>query len=257
MTKRIFYIFLLILVFSGELFSQGYQSASSDNDKTFFGIKAGINAPRLYYTNPHIKNLPHDLVIKPSLGIFLEFPLYRWLSVAAEFNYQNRGGATSYDYEQDYHVTYKLDAMYMSLRVPFYIYMPVSKKTAPYLMLGPDLGYAFGGNISLSQPGLDIPESSVNINDANYNPYYFGMLAGVGIRHKGNTKNYVCITKLDVALNWGFLDTFSKSEQNETAVPTNVHAYNHQGKRYSRGLEISLSIGFIRNEDMSACRDFR
>ena len=252
MIKRLFYIFLFVFVFSEGLFSQ----IPNEKNKTFGGIKAGINAPRLYYTNPHLKNLPHDLIIKPSVGLFLEFPLTRNITVATELNYQNRGGGTSYNYEQDYHVTYKLDAMYLSLRVPFYYYILNKKKVSPYFMLGPDFGYAFGDKISLSQPGLEISECSVDIGDSDYNPYYLGILAGVGIRHKGKLKNYICITKLDVAINWGLLDTFSKSEKDETAVPVNIHAYNHQGERFSRGLEISLSIGFIRNEDMSACRSF-
>lgn len=246
--KRIFCIIVLVLMFAGEMFSQ---------DKTYFGIKGGINIPRLYYSDSELSSLPHDFKIKPSLGVFLEFPLSSKLSLATELNYQVRGGGTSYVYEQDYDVTYNVNANYLSLRLPFYWYLAKKKAVSPYLMLGPDVGYVIGGEISLSQPGLENEAISVAINDSNYNPLYIGVLAGVGLRHKAELRNYICIVKLDVAVNWSLLDTFSQAEHDDTAVPVNIHAYNDQGKRYSRGLEVSLSFGLIRNEDMSACRKFK
>lgn len=247
MVKRIFCIVLLMFGLIGRMFPQ---------DKTYLGLKGGINIPRLYYTNPELKSLPHDLTVQPSLGLFVEIPLTDKLALAAELNYQNRGGSTSYDYEQDYKVTYSLNATHLSLRLPLYCYFSPSAKLTPYLMIGPDLGYVIGGEISLTQPGLEIAQSNVTINNNNYNPYYIGVLAGVGLRHKAVLEKYICITKLDVALNWGLLDTFGQAEKDETAIPTNIHAYNHQGERLSRGLEISISFGLIRHEDMSACRGF-
>ena len=99
-------------------------------------------------------------------------------------------------------------------------------------------------------------ESNVSINNSNYNPYYLGVIAGVGARYNIDFKGFILVTKLDVVLNWGLLDTFSHSEHEGTSTPTNVNAYQHQGERYSRGVEVSLSLGFIRKHDMSACRGF-
>ena len=64
------------------------------------------------------------------------------------------------------------------------------------------------------------------------------------------------VLKTDVGINWGFSDTFSKGEQEETANPTNVHAYNNQGHRFSRGLEAHLSIGFISRRSDDVCLHF-
>ena len=244
---------LLLLVFSANLTAQ---SLVNDNNKTTAGVKIGVNMPRMYYTNPNLKDLPHDFVIGPSVGAFIEFPLSMRLHLATEFNFQRRGSATSYIYEQDYHVNYEIESYYMSLRIPFYFYFPKATKTRSYIFLGPDAGYALGGSISLSQPGLDISESHVNINDKNYNPLYLGVLAGVGMRHDVVLTNWICVIKYDVALNFGFIDTFSQSEHDGTATATNVHAYNHHGERQSRGLELSVSIGVMRHYDMSACRGF-
>ncbi len=240
---------LLGLVMSGSLKAQ-------DSNKTYAGLKLGLNMPRMYYTNQNLKDLPHDFSIGPSFGLFAEFPLGKRLAVAAELNFQKRGGATSYTYETDYKVKYDIQTMYVSLRIPFYWYLTKPSRLAPYLLLGPDAGYAFNGDISLSQPGLAISESNVSINNSNYNPYYLGVIAGVGARYNIDFKGFILVTKLDVVLNWGLLDTFSHSEHEGTSTPTNVNAYQHQGERYSRGVEVSLSLGFIRKHDMSACRGF-
>ena len=225
--------------------------------KKFFGVKAGINMPRLYYSNPALNKLPHDFKISPSISIFAEFPLLKGLSIAPEINYQQRGGATSYLYENEYDVTYSVDANYFSLRVPVSYYIPIKTYLLPYLYAGPDVGYAFNGKISLSQPGLGVGESNMDINNSNYNPFYLGVLLGAGIRHDFEFDNIVCIIKLDVALNLGINDTFSRSENEETSNPTNVNAYNPQKGRHSRGMEIHLCLGFIRKDDKSACRSFR
>lgn len=225
--------------------------------KRFFGAKAGVNIPRLYYTNPALNELPHDFRISPSISVFAEFPFLRGLSIAPEINYQQRGGATSYLYENEYDVNYTIDVKYISLRVPISYYIPIKTFIVPYLYAGPDIGYAFNGKIVLSQPGLGVGESNLDINNSNYNPFYFGILLGAGIRHDFDLAKCICIIKLDVALNWGLTDTYSKSENEGTSTPTNVNAYNPQKGRHSRGIEIHLGIGFIRKDDKSACRGFK
>lgn len=255
--QRLIAIILLSFVFSSDVMAQRLSGSSqNENNRIVAGVKLGANMPRMYYTNQHLKDLPHDFMIGPSLGVFVEFPVLKYVSFATEINYQKRGGATSYIYEHDYNVNYDIQTYYASLRVPFYFYYPIKRKVNPYLSVGPDLGYATGGTISLSQPGLDIPESSMNINKSNYNRFYFGIILGVGLRHRIDLTNYSWIIKYDVAINWGLTDTFSQSEHEGTGSPTNIHAYNHQGERFSRGLEVGISIGVKRNVDMSACRKF-
>ena len=121
-----------------------------------------------------------------------------------------------------------------------------NKDFSPYLYVAPDFGYAFGGNISLTQPGLPISDVSVGISDSNINRFNIGILGGLGVRKNVNLTNWIVVLKVDAALCYGFINTFSASETNETATPTNIHAYNSQGKRHSVGLEINLSLGFER-----------
>ena len=177
--------------------------------------------------------------------------------MSIELNYQQKGGATSYAYEKDYDVSYKLKANYLAIRVPLFWYMTDNYKISPYLFIAPEFAYAYSGNISLSQQGLPISDVSVKINDSNINRIYFGIIGGAGLRKNVYLHKWILVLKTDVAINWGLTNTYAYSETNETATPTNIHAYNNQGKRYSLGLEVNLSIAFIRDFVDPVCFHFK
>jgi len=239
MSKKIIILIMLLTAMGG-------LTAQVVNDRAFFGIKGGANFPRMYYSDKNLKELPHDMMLGPTAGVFFEFRLFKTVSMAVEVAYQQRGGATSYVYEDKYNVNYKLKANYAVLRVPFTWYILGNHSFSPYIFVAPDFGYAFGGTISLSQPGLPISDVSLDISDANINRFNIGLLGGVGVRKNFSLTNWVLVFKVDAALNYGFLNTFSPSETNETATPTNIHAYNSQGERRMMGLEINLSLGFLK-----------
>ena len=75
------------------------QDEAKINNGIVIGIKSGMNCPRLYYTNNYLADLPHDFMIGVSASAFIEFPFLKVGAIAPEFNYQQRGGATSYIYE--------------------------------------------------------------------------------------------------------------------------------------------------------------
>ena len=245
MYKRIFLSILLIALIGG-------LNAQHINDKVLYGIKGGVNFPRLNFTETNLRKLPHDFMITPTVSLFVEFKIREKCSMAVELNYQQRGGATSYVYENDYKVHYKLLADYASARLPFFVYLSNNNTISPYLMLSPEFSYALGGNISLTQPGLPIPEASVKISDANIKRFNFGILVGIGVRRNVELNNWIFVMKADVALNFGLLNTFSPSETKETATPTNVYAYNSQEKRRTMGFELNLSIGISKNNSSKA-----
>ncbi len=209
-----------------------------------YGVKIGANSTRLYYTNPHLSMLPHDLMIGPTASVFIEIPFLYVFSIAPELNVQQKGGATSYIYEQNYHVEYKLKAMYASARIPLLLYVPISDYFKPYVFGAAEIGKAIGGSISLSQPGLEIPEVSLPISASNINEWYWGPLVGAGFRVNLPFPHFTLVMKLDAAYSLGLSDSFSMQEHNETVIPTNIHAYNHQGVRLLRGIELGFGIGF-------------
>ena len=260
MNKRILLVLSILHVFltlsAQKVQLPSYALKVNYNESLSFGLKGGVNMPRMYYTNEHLQGLPHNFMISPSVGAFVEVPFNSILSIAPELNYQRRGGATSYLYEQNYHVSYRFDAWYFSVRIPANCYVPVHQSIRPYLFMGPDLGCVIGGRIALSQPGLEIPESHVAVNNSNVNHVYFGVICGAGLRFNVELPRITLVIKTDAALNWGLSDTFSKAEHDDTATQTNVNAYNIEDKRLSRGLEIHLGIGYVPNKKDGVCHRF-
>lgn len=216
---------------------------------TTIGFKGGVNLSRLYYTDNNLMDLKQELFLGLSGSFFMEFPLSKVITFAPEINVQQKGGAISYVYEETFDVSYQLKAGYFSVRTPFYFYIPISNYVQPFVFISPDVGYALLGSISLSQPGLDIPESHIDISDANLYRLYVGGMGGVGVRTSIKLPRYTLIIKTEMAINYGFLDTYSESEHQGTVPATNVHAYKiHDSKRYLRGLEVQIGVGFIKND---------
>jgi len=249
MTKK-WLLILLVLWPSLQALSQGFLALRSPNTtlvnhNIVIGAKFGTNTPFLYYTDPNLANLPHGLMVTPSAGAFAEIPLHRYFSMVPEISYHQRGGSTSYLYE-GHRVNYKLKAGYVDLRIPICGYMVVTKAICPYLFVSPDLGLVVGGRISLSQPNEDgLQSHSTKVNNSNINQLYAGLVGGMGVRMDLSFAKMILVVKADLAVNWGLLDTFSNAEHAGTANPLNVNAYNITGNRYSRGLELNISIGFI------------
>lgn len=244
-------LLILIAILPGlQGFSQGFLALKSPNTtlvnhNIVIGTKFGVNNPRLYYTDPNLKNLPHGLMVTPSAGAFAEIPLHRYFSMVPELNYSQRGGTTTYLYD-GHKVAYRLKAGYVNLRMPICGYVMVTKTICPYLFFSPDLGLVVGGKISLSQPDeAGLHSHATKINNSNINQLYAGLVGGMGVRMDLLFAKMILVVKADVALNWGLLDTFSNAEHAGTANPLNVNAYNIEGNRYSRGLELNLSIGFV------------
>ena len=217
-----------------------------------YGVKGGVNLPRLYYTSTALSDLPHELLLTPSAGFFLELPLSRMVTIAPELHYQQRGGATSYQFNGQQE-SYRFIAHYVTLRVPFYCYAPVSDRWKPYLFLAPEAGSPIFGKIQLKRPSGDV---ETDINNANINRIYLGALGGIGMRINIPFSTITMVLKIETALNWGLIDTYSPSEHAGTAHPVNIQAYSIEGHRWSRGLECHLGLGFFINK-YNACSTFQ
>ena len=205
---RQFFITLLFLLCAWSSYAQkGFLPPSARikpkvNNGVVYGVKVGTNSTWLYYTNPHLKVLPHDLMIGPTASVFIEVPFFDVFSFAPELNVQQKGGAISYIYEEDYHVEYKLKAMCASARLPLLIYVPVSKYFKPYIFGAAEIGRVVGGSISLSQPGLEIPSVSLPISASNMNMWYWAPIVGAGFRVNIPLPHVTLVLKLDAAYNW-------------------------------------------------------
>lgn len=261
MMNRRLVLTCLLLLLSASLMAQGHFFPSRPrNDAALYegpvyGVKGGVNLPRLYYTEPNLRSLPHDLMITPSASLFVEIPFLRPCTIAPELNYQVRGGSFSYLFDQQFQETYQLQASMVSFRIPVFFYMPISDRVKPYLFLSPDLGFTLSGDIKLTHPNHELTDYAVNVNPSNFKYAYLGALGGLGIRFNFPLSLITIVVKADAAVNCGFRDTYTQHEHSGLAIPENVSTYYLTGKRYSRGLEVHLSLGFFINK-YDACAGF-
>ncbi len=206
------------------------------------GLKGGVNICKMLYTDSNVK-IEHDFGFRPAAGVYIEIPVRRFLSISPEFLFIQRGTQTSYEYDVDYIINYKMNVRYIDFRVPFQFYWLVSNTFKPYAFVAPDFGYVLGGTISLEQKYLEIEEAHCDIGSANHSQYDFSILMGVGFRFDINMKNTSIFIKVEGGYNNGLLNTFSPKETEDGSTPLNVYAYNNTGYRFNRGIEVMLSIG--------------
>lgn len=224
-----------------------------------YGLKGGLNFPWLSYTNPQLSQFSPDFLLKKTISAFYEVPFYGNTTIAAELTYQERGGSFTYRYNNQFNEIYKMDASYLSLRIPFCCYFPVTDRVKPYVYLAGDVGFPFKGTISLTHPNATYETPSnqtVGINPYNINLLYVGAVGGAGVRWNIPLSLITLVVKAEAAMNLGLTDTFSKYEHLGVSNPTNVQAYSIHGHRYTRGLELNVGIGFYFNK-YNACSTFQ
>ncbi|MBO4328652.1 MAG: PorT family protein [Bacteroidales bacterium] len=262
MTRRLVLIGLLALLSITLMAQRRFLPSRPASDallyeRPVFGVKGGVTLPWLSFTDPRLAGLPHDVMPQRSLGVFVEFPLHRVVTLAPELCWQTRGGSTTYRYAQRYWETYSIQADYLALRVPVMLYYPVTDQLKPYLFAGPDLGYAFQGVIQLSHDeGSPLPSYTDIISSYNFRRASLGAVAGAGIRYNLPLTLITLVFKADAALYMGLTDSYSKRELNEQSSPLNVSAYHLNGRRLLRGLEFHLGVGFFINKP-DGCGGFR
>ena len=225
-------------------------------DAVSIGFKGGLILPHFHYTDKNVNDISHDLLLRPAAGVFVEIPIGNF-SVSPQVLYAGSGSSSTYRYKELYDVHYQALTNYIDVRVSASYRLKLSETFHPYLFVSPGMGVLlFNGTISLEQQGLDIAEVEVDVTDANMNNMNAYVVGGVGVQTNFNFARFSLFLKLDAGYNFGFFNTFSKKEMDETAHPTNIHAYNNTGKRFTRGLEFMLSIGVPLKFDSLKCNGF-
>lgn len=226
-----------------------------------YGMKGGVNFPWLSFTNPQLGQLSPDFLKKKTFSAFYEVPLYGNTTIAAELTFQQRGGSFTYRYSNLFDEKYSMDVTYLSMRIPFCCYFPITDRVKPYLYLAGDVGFPIMGNISLTHPNSNYPagipqNQTIDINPYNINILYAGAVGGAGVRWNIPLSLITLVLKAEVAMNVGLTDTFSKYEHLSSSHPTNLQSYSIQGHRYTRGIELNVGIGFYFNK-YNACSTFQ
>lgn len=221
------------------------------------GIKGGINFAGMAYTDWHLSELPQQMPLRPVGGIYVDIPLSKHFGLAPEIMYVERGMKTTYFHYSNYEVQYEIHSRYVNLRIPFLAGINVTSWMQSYLVAGVDAGWLLGGNILLHQPDFPDPDATIMIGKANMRSLYLGTFGGVGIRFFREINGQKVQLKIDATYNIDFVDTFTDMEHNDEAQPLNVNAYNITGKRFPKGIEITVGITIpLRSAKDDACYSF-
>lgn len=221
------------------------------------GLKGGVNFAGMAYTDWHLSELPQQMPLRPVGGIFVDIPLSKHFGLAPEIMYVERGMKTTYFHYSNYEVQYGIHSRYVDLRIPFLAGVNITSWMQPYLVVGVDAGWLLGGNIHLHQPGFPDSDTTIMIGKANMRNLYLGAFGGVGIRFFREINGQKAQLKIDATYNFDFVDTFTDMEHSDEAQPINVNAYNITGKRFPKGIEITVGITIpLRSGKDDACYSF-
>lgn len=262
MIRRLVIGWLLLALSVSMMAQKGFvpsrpQSDAALYERPIIGVRGGGILPWLSFGDDRLSSMPRDLIVRPSLAAFIEFPLHRIVTMAPELGYQKRGGSSTYWYANLHNETYEIKANTVTLRLPVVLYYPVSDRWKPYLFVGPDLAVALGGTISLSHPeGSPLNSYSMEITNYNYRRASVSAVGGMGVRYNIPLARITLVVKADAAINWGLTDTYSKQEHAGQSNPLNVSSYHLKGGRHLRGLEFHLGLGFFFNKP-DGCGGFR
>lgn len=251
--KRSTAIFFLLL-FHLTATAQGYRHFGSR--EVSVGLKGGINLAGMTFTAPRLSELPQSMALKPVGGVFVDLPLSEGFSIVPELMYVERGMATHYTHYSGCEVDYVIRSRYVDFRLPVLIGVNLARWFQPYLVAGGDAGYLLGGSIHLRQPGLPRPDLTTDLGEANMKPLYLGAFAGLGLRFFKPMKGHHAQLRIEATYNHAFVDTFSEMEHNDAATPLNVNAYNVTGKRFPRGIEVTMGLVVPLMPDKDACYSF-
>ena len=221
---------------------------------TTMGIKGGVGAPSFFYSHPVLTKTPRDWFFRPLGGLFVEIPINEW-TITPSVMYTGLGFSTTYTYKDNYEVHYLVRSNYVDYRIAVAYRKRLTRDVFVYSFLSPGLGVLIDGDLSLSQPGLEFPNVSLEMTNANMRETNIFLVGGIGAQYYINMPRFSLTMKLEVGYNHGISNTFSRKEVEETAIPTNVYAYN-TGKRYARNVEVLFHIGLPLKFDSLKCGTF-
>lgn len=255
--KRFWVILLALAAFQLTAQAQSIPK-KTENQWICVGAKGGINLPRmLYWHNEALGQLPQDMLLGPTVGLFADLPLGKVFAVAPEVMFVQRGTGLKYLHFSGSQVHYTLNASFADLRLPMEIRWPIVPAFQPYVAFGAEVGLRLGGKIVMTRTEPIPLNDTVEIGNANMGLVHAGAFAGVGIRSRIELYHRDLLLKLGVSYHQGFIDTYSPMEKKGEAEAINVNAYHVVGNRLPQGLEVTLGVALsLKSRGDDSCAAF-
>jgi outer membrane protein OmpA-like peptidoglycan-associated protein len=224
---------ILICVFViGLIMPVKSQSSGLDSllNKTNIGLKFGLNFPSFSYSSANIQEYSKSILGRGAIGVMFETDYKYNLSFRPEFLYIGKGEKIN-----DLGISYKMKSKYYDLRIPVLYTYKHWKNFYPYVLLGPTISFAKGGNIELD--GI-----STAVTKANLASVDFGFFAGLGVKYPFVINNIPLLFSGEIAYNKGLVDTYGTQEKNNSAIVLNKNPGTIDGTRKNKGVEITVSV---------------
>lgn len=215
------------------LFATISMVAEENKAKLYIGLKAGLNIPNFEYSNDGYSSYDQSIFIKPLYGISGEYLFNQYISFKPDIIVIGRG----VEIEND-NFDYAFHSTYTELNMPFALTIRNIFKYDPYILAGPYIGFATGGDITYD----DGANYETDVSSANISSMDFGLRLGIGLKYDVNFFGLNALLCPEIAYSMGLLDTYSTDEIDEEAIALNDDDYHIVGTRHNRGLEFSLSF---------------
>ena len=248
--KKLFVILMLLFAVGFQAMAQvDYSFGNMKRSRKlknipYIGIKGGLTAYDMHFSNKSYNDLSSDIVLKPGFGVYVEFPVSkpRGLSFGGDLMMIERGMKKSFNHLGVKEVN-QIESKYVDLRIPVRYYFLISDYVNPYVFGAVDAAFCYGGTDKVTFPDGEYNGSSVDISqsDAVITPFDLSLMLGGGVRFNVIFESFTLAIKLDAAYNFGLLNVKSKVE----GQPVNVYAYHTEDTQSWRntGVELMLSIG--------------
>ena len=201
------------------------------------GIKLGVNFPSMSYSDKDLNAYSSSVYGKGAYELFGEYIIIPSLSVRPGLAFTTRG-----QHIEESWFDYKFDAKYIDLNLPIVITSQAYENVYTYMLVGPVLGLAYGGDIYYRKDG-DPSYEPIKINKSNLKPYSIGLYHGAGVKYSLSIKEFIIIPGFEAGYHFGFTNTYSDNERYGKAKalnePLNI---NSKSSRKHRGLELGVTL---------------
>ncbi len=233
---------------------------TSEPPTWYIGVNGGYRGTFPSFSKINSEFYPKNT--SKSNGVFAlflqgEFGEKRQFGVRPEIAFLSRGGGLSnigiheLDYQKEgiEDIFYRIRSNYIDVRVPLvYNFGTPQWKIRPYVYIAPVFGFSTGGKMYLQETLDDNSYAGyeVNLNDANYNSFYFAGVAALGARYSFPLGSSDAFIGMEIMYEYGFTDTYGAKEKKGDALNVNPMFPQRaivEGSRKYQGLEIKVIFG--------------
>lgn len=212
---------------------------SSSFAQTTFGVRGGATFNNIYQTETLDALTPEiDYLVGFSSAVYAEVPITNALSFQPEFGYTQKGFSIRQDADADLFgvnlpIGVRANSRFDYLEAPLLLKGKFGNETVKgFVMAGPALGYATGGNLKTTSTGIleiDLMNTSIDLDAINYERFEFSGVVGAGVSFDAG---FGTIT-LDGRFQQGFTELYD--------IPLVAERVKNQGFAINAGVGIPLN----------------